>query len=90
MIADPALMCHASSAIFLKRFVQSLPRRVENLDAVINEMDLHPVAVEFDFVQPALAARNFVDRGRQRRFNEAGVGRLDPDRCRLFTLKSHD
>jgi hypothetical protein len=28
MIAEPALMCQASSAIFLKRLVQSLPRRV--------------------------------------------------------------
>ena len=28
MIVDPALMCQASSAIFLNRLVQSLPRRV--------------------------------------------------------------
>src|SRR5258708_4428808 len=28
MIAEPALTCQASEAIFLKRFVQSLPRRV--------------------------------------------------------------
>jgi hypothetical protein len=29
MIADPALMCQASDAIFRKRLVQSLPRRVK-------------------------------------------------------------
>ena len=33
MIADPAPMCHASAAIFLKRLVQSLPRRVNTLMA---------------------------------------------------------
>jgi hypothetical protein len=33
MIAEPALMCQASSAIFRKRVVQSLPRRVNTLTA---------------------------------------------------------
>jgi hypothetical protein len=45
MIADPAPMCHASSAILRKRFVQSLPRRV--LDGFVRQMNLDPVAVEF-------------------------------------------
>jgi hypothetical protein len=61
----------------------------ENLKAVIGEMNLHPVAVEFYFMDPALAARYLFDRGRKRRFNEAGVGRLDPCRRRLLALVSH-
>jgi hypothetical protein len=55
MIAEPALTCQASAAIFRKRLVQSLPRRVKTLTAAFPEMDLHPVAVEFDLVNPALA-----------------------------------
>ena len=37
MIAEPALMCQASSAIFLKRLVQSLPRRVNTLTAALGD-----------------------------------------------------
>jgi hypothetical protein len=61
----------------------------ENLDAVIREMNLYPVAVEFYFMDPALAARHFVGRRRQRRFNEAGIGCLDPDRSRFLALECH-
>jgi hypothetical protein len=35
MIAEPASTCHASSAIFLNRLVQSLPRRVNMVTAVL-------------------------------------------------------
>ena len=50
----------------------------------MDEMQLHPVAVELDLMDPAFAFRHLVDRRRQRRLDEAGVGRLDPDRRRFF------
>src|ERR1700680_2667703 len=57
MIADPALMCQASAAIFRKRLVQSLPRRVKTLTAAcISEMDLDAVAVELDLMNPGYGA----------------------------------
>jgi hypothetical protein len=60
MIADPAPMSMRSAAIFLKRLVQSLPRRV-NLDGGIPEMDLDPITIELDLVNPAFAGRHLVD-----------------------------
>ena len=51
MIAEPAAMCQASSAILRKRLVQSLPRLVHGL---VHEVDLNPIAVEFDLVEPAV------------------------------------
>jgi hypothetical protein len=33
MMAEPAAMCQASAATFLKRLVQSLPRRVKTVTA---------------------------------------------------------
>ena len=62
----------------------------EYLDGLVHEMDLHPVAVELDLVEPALAARDFFDRCRQRWFGETGVRRFDADRLRVFTLERHD
>jgi hypothetical protein len=40
-------------------------------------------------MDPALAFRHLVDRRRQGWLDEAGVGRLDPDRRRLFALERH-
>jgi len=54
MTAEAALMRHASCATFLKRLLQSLPRRVKILTAV-GQMDLDAVTVELDFVNPSFA-----------------------------------
>jgi len=54
MIADPALMFQASAAIFLKRLG-------EHLDGGVPEMDLNPVAIELDLVNPAFANGDLVD-----------------------------
>jgi hypothetical protein len=59
------------------------------LDAFVGEVDLDPVAVELDLVDPAFAAWDALDRGRERRFNEARIIRLGADRRRLLTLESH-
>ena len=56
MIADRALISKASSAIFLKRLVQSLPRRVNTAHGFVGDVKLDAVAVELDLVDPALAA----------------------------------
>jgi hypothetical protein len=52
-------------------------------------MDLDTVAVELDFVNPALSGWHLLDRGGQGRFDEAGEGRLNADACRFSTLKRH-
>ena len=51
-------------------------------------MDLDTVAVELDFVNPALSGWH-LDRGGQGRFDEAGEGRLNADGRRFSTLKRH-
>jgi hypothetical protein len=89
MIADPALMCQASLAIFLKRLVQSVAPAGEDLHGSIPEMDLDPVAVEPDLVNPARPGRHLLDRCRQRRFDEIGHPRLDPDHRRFLALERH-
>jgi hypothetical protein len=50
-------------------------------------VELDAVAVELDFVDPALTFWHLLDRGRQRQLDEAGVRRLDADCRRLFALK---
>ena len=61
----------------------------EDLDRLVGQVDLDAVAVELDFVNPALAGRHLLDRGRQGRLDEAGQWRLDADGRRFFTLKRH-
>jgi hypothetical protein len=46
-------------------------------------MQLHPVAVEFYFMQPAFAGWHFLDRRRQRGLDESWERRLDADRRRF-------
>ena len=55
----------------------------EDLDRLVGQVDLDPVAVELDFVDPARSGRHLVDRGRQGRLDEAGQRRLDADRPRF-------
>ena len=62
----------------------------ENPDRLVGEMNLHPVAVELDFMDPALAVRHPRDRRRQRGLDESGKRRLDADRRRLFSPERHD
>jgi hypothetical protein len=57
------------------------------LHRLIDEMDLHPVGVELDFVKPSLAGRDTLDGCRERGFNEArkrglraNGGLFDPQR----------
>jgi hypothetical protein len=52
-------------------------------------MDLDTVAVELDFVNPALSGRHLLDRGGQGRLDEVGEGRLNADGRRFSTLKRH-
>ena len=59
----------------------------EDLHGLVGEMDLDPVAVELDLVNPALAGRHLLDRCRQRGFDEAGKRRLDADRRWLLALE---
>ena len=61
----------------------------EDLRRLVGQMDLNTVAVELDFVNPALSGRHLLDRGGQGRFDEAGEGRLDADGRRFSTLKRH-
>ena len=61
----------------------------EDLDGFVGEMDLHAVAVELDFVNPSLAGWHAVGRGGESRRDEAGQGRLDAERFRLFPLEGH-
>jgi hypothetical protein len=53
------------------------------------DVQLDAVAVELDLVNPAIAGRHLVARGRQRGFDETGEGRLHADRRRLLALKRH-
>ena len=50
----------------------------EDLGRLVGQMDLDPVAVELDFVNPALSGRHLLDRGCQGRFDEAGQGAFTP------------
>ena len=82
-------MCQASCGDLLEALGPVVTAAGEDLDRLVGQMDLDPVAVELDFVNPALAGRHLLDRGRQGRFDEAGEGRLDADRRRFSTLKRH-
>ena len=62
----------------------------EYLHRLVGEVDLDPVAVELDFVDPARSGRHPLDRGRQGRLDEAGQRRLDADFGRFPTLERHD
>jgi hypothetical protein len=48
MIADLAPMCQASEAIFLKRWVQSYPRRVNTLTSALARCTWNTIAIELD------------------------------------------
>jgi len=52
-------------------------------------VDLNTVAVELNFMNPALSGRHLLDRGGQGRLDEAGQRRLDADVRRFSTLKHH-
>jgi len=58
MIAELALTCQASSAIFLKRLVQVIAAAGEYPNARVGEVDLKPVAIELDLVDPPIAGRH--------------------------------
>jgi hypothetical protein len=62
----------------------------EHLDGVVVDVELDAIAVELDFMDPALAGRHFLDRGGQRRLDESGEGRFHADRRRLLALKRHN
>ena len=66
-----------------------MPIAGEDCDAFVGEVQLHPVAVKFDFVDPAFAGRYLFDRRRQRRLDEAQERRLDANRRGLFALERH-
>jgi hypothetical protein len=60
-----------------------------DLGRLVGQMDLDPVAVELDLVNPAVSGRHLSDRGREGRLDEATLWRLDPDGLGLLTLKRH-
>jgi hypothetical protein len=60
----------------------------EDFDRLVGQMDLDPVAVEFDFVDPARPGRHLLDRRSQSGLDEAREGRLDADRRRFSTLET--
>jgi hypothetical protein len=62
----------------------------EHGDRRVFDVDLHPITIELDLVQPALARWHLIDRCCQRRFNEAGIIGLGAYRRRFFTLKRHN
>jgi hypothetical protein len=61
----------------------------EDLDSIVVDVQLDPVAVELDLVDPAIARWHFLDRCCQRGLDESGEGRLHADRRRLLALKRH-
>ncbi|MGC0326245.1 hypothetical protein ABIG06_006874 [Bradyrhizobium sp. USDA 326] len=58
-------------------------------DLMVGDVELAAVAVEFDFVDPALAMRHALDLLGENGLDEAGEGRLRPDRLPLPTLQRH-
>jgi hypothetical protein len=61
----------------------------EDFDRAVADVELYPVAVELDFVYPALAVRHLIDCSRQGRFNEIGYRCFGADSGRLLALKRH-
>ena len=59
------------------------------LDGLVGQVNLDPVAVELDLMDPALSGQHLCDRGSQRQLDESGQRRLDADRLGLPTLKRH-
>jgi hypothetical protein len=88
MIAGDALM---------ERVVRDLPEAPgpivvatrENRDVFVGYVELNPITVELDFVDPALALRRSFDRRGERGFDECGKPRLNAYRRRLSPLKRH-
>jgi hypothetical protein len=60
----------------------------ENLN-LVGEMDLHSIAIEFDFVYPAFAAGHILDRCREGGLDEGGEGHLHADGRRVPMLEGH-
>jgi hypothetical protein len=88
MIAELDLMCQAFSATLLEAPGPVVTASRVDLDGFVGEMNRDAVAVELDLVDPPLATRHAVDRRRQRRFDEAGQGRLHAERFRFFRWKA--
>ena len=64
------------------RAVVSSPR--EDLHRRVGDVDLDPVAVELDFVNPAFPTGRLLNRRGQGGLDESGEGRLQADRRRAF------
>ena len=89
MIAEPALIVPGVVGDLAETIGPVVAAAGEDLDGFVGEVDLDPVAVELDLMNPALAGRHLLDRGRQRGLDESGKGRLHADRRRLFALERH-
>jgi hypothetical protein len=87
----------ADEALIQERIVRDLPETpgpvvtptCENRDVFVRDVELDPITVELDFVDPALALRHSFDRGGERGFDESGKPRLDAYRRRFSPLKRH-
>ena len=75
-IAELALMCQASSSDLLESVGPVVAPPGEDVDRLVMQMDLHPIAVELDFVNPSGSGRHLLDRGCQGRFDEIRKRRL--------------
>jgi hypothetical protein len=56
MIANPAPVCHAFGCDLSETITPG-----EHLDGGIPEMDLDPITIELDLMNPAFAGRHLVD-----------------------------
>jgi len=61
----------------------------EDRDAFVGEVQLHPVSVKFDFMDPAFAGRYLFDRRCQGRLDEAEKGRFNAYSQGPFALERH-
>jgi hypothetical protein len=59
----------------------------ENRDVFVRDVELDPITVELDFVDPAPALQPSFDRGGERGFDESGKPRLDAYRRRFSPLE---
>jgi hypothetical protein len=84
MMAEPAADVPGVAGDLLEAVRPVVATAGEDLDCGIPEMDLDAVAVELDFMNPARAGRDLLDRRRQRRFDEVGHHGLDADRRRFL------
>ena len=74
---------------FLKSFSPIVAAPGEDCHRFICKMNLHPVAVKFDFVNPARSGWHFRNQRGESRINEPEERCLDADHRRFLALERH-